>query len=318
MIYFFTTASHRPPLNGILKSPFRKAVVKVRSYNWLARQSSIRAAACIFTDLDRLRHFELAMAGNLFRQLGRGGIRVLNDPARSCQREELLFRLHKAGLNRFRAYPAALDPEPSRFPVFLKCVSHHKQDFQDLIPDQATLVRRLNELRDSGFPLQYMLVIEFINREHRKNIYRRSTLYRIGDRMIAANPVTEASPFVKYGDIKLATEEDLAASVQEMTENPYADYMRHVFDIANIEYGRVDFGFDGEKPAVYEINTNPSIGLRVEGTSGAYAEAIRHSMQSIAAAVNALDGDDRQVPLVYDKHYFSRLSFRWSPGLSQP
>jgi len=318
MIYFFTTASHQSTLDGIVKSPYRKAAVKVRSYSWLFRQSTIRAAACVFTDFDRLHHHELAMAGNLFQQLRMGGIRVLNDPARSCQREELLYRLHKAGLNRFRAYPAALDPVPSRFPVFLKCTSHHKQDFQDLIADQTTLNRRLEELRDAGFPLQYMLVIEFINREHRENIYRRSTVYRIGDRMIAANPVTEANPFVKYGDIRLATEDDLAASVKEMTENPYAPHMHRVFEIARIDYGRVDFGFDNDRPAVYEINTNPSIGLRVEGATGAYADAINNSMKSIAAAIDDLEGTDLHVPLSYDKHVFSRLSFRWSPGLSQP
>jgi hypothetical protein len=318
MIIFFTTRPHRYTLNGLLKSRFRKAKVKVQSYDWLFRQSGIRAATCIFTDFDRLRHFELVMAANVFRQLRGSGIRVLNDPAGCCQRQELLFRLHKAGINRFRAYPAALDPMPSRFPVFLKCESDHAQDFRELIADQAALEERLAALRASGFPLHYMLVIEFANRKHRDDVYRRYTIYRIGDRMVPANPVTEADPFVKYGNPGLATEEDLAASVAEIMENPHADHMRRVFEIAEIEYGRADFGFDGDTPAVYEINTNPSIGATVPGAVGAFANAVQYSMRMIAEAVDALDGEDRYARLAYPRERFSRRRFSRALVLKQP
>jgi hypothetical protein len=318
MIIFFTTQPHRYTLDGLLQSRFRKAKVKVQSYDWLFRQSGIRAATCIFTDFDRLRHFELVMAARVFQQLRGGGIRVLNDPARCCQRQELLFRLYKAGINRFRAYPAALDPMPSRFPVFLKCESDHAQDFRELIADQATLENRLATLRASGFPLHYMLVIEFANRQHRDKVYRRYTIYRIGDRMVAANPVTEADPFVKYGDVGLATPADLAASVAEIMENPHADCMRRVFEIAEIEYGRADFGFDGDAPAVYEINTNPSIGAMVPGATGDFANAVQHSMRMIAEAVDAIDGEDRYARLAYPRECFSRRRFSRALILKQP
>jgi len=318
MIIFFTTQPHRYTLDGLLKSRFRKSKVEVRSYDWLFRQSRVRAATCVFTDFDRLRHFELVMAAHVFHQLRTAGIRVLNDPARSCQREELLFRLYKAGINRFRAYPAALDPTPSRFPVFLKCESDHAQDIRDLIGDQEALDKKLEALRASGFPLHYMLVIEFANRAHRENVYRRYTIYRIGERMVPANPVTEDNPFVKYGAPGLATEADLAASVAEIMENPHADHMRRVFEIAEIEYGRADFGFDGDEPAIYEINTNPSIGSRVAGATGAFAEAIDYSMRMIAEAVDALDGEDSYAPLTFPANSFSCRRISWAPRLKQP
>ena len=309
MIIFFTTQPHSYTLKGLLKSRYRNAKVEVRSYDWLFCQSGVRAATCIFTDFDRLRHFELVITANVYQQLREAGIRVLNDPARCCQRAELLFRLHKAGTNRFRAYPAALDPRPSRFPVFLKCESDHDQDFHELIGDQSALEKRLEALRASGFPLHYMLVIEFANREHRENVYRRHTIYRIGDRMVPANPVTEADPFVKYGSPGLATEADRAASVAEIMENPHADHMRRVFEIAEIEYGRADFGFDGDTPAIYEINTNPSIGTHVSGATDAFANAVQHSMRSIAEAVDALDAQNRYARLTFPRKYFSRRRF---------
>lgn len=242
----------------------------------------------------------------------------MNDPARVCQRGELLFRLHKAGINGFRAYPASLDPEPSRFPVFLKSVSGHAQDLDMLLASQAELDGQLGRLREAGFPLTHMLVIEFANRPHRDNIYRRHTIFRIGETMAPGNPVTEASPFVKYGDISLASDEDLARSTEELKRNPHAELMRRAFGIAGIEYGRADFGFDGESPAVYEINTNPTIGLRVVGATGAYKEAIAHSMRLVAEAVNELDGEDRLAPLIHSKSYFARLDFSYSPRLKQP
>jgi hypothetical protein len=318
MILFFTTRPHRYTLGGLRKSRYRTAQIRVRSYDWLFRQSKVRAATCIFTDFDRLRHFELVAAAGAFRQLREAGVRVLNDPARCCQRSELLFRLHQAGINRFRAYPAELAPRPSRFPVFLKCESHHNQDFDELIGDQAGLDRRLEDLRSSGFPLHYMLVIEFANREHRKHVYRRHTVYRIGDRLVPANAVTETSPFVKYGDPRIVTETDRAASVLEIMQNPYAETMRRVFDIAEIDYGRADFGFDGDTPAVYEINTNPAIGRRVRGMSGAFADAVECSMRMIAEAVDALDGQDNCVRLSYPRASFTLRHLPWVSRLRQP
>lgn len=309
MIVFFTSAPHRYTLNGLLSSPYVKSKLKVRSYDWLFRRRRLKAAACVFTDFDRLRHFELVRAGKDFQSLKNAGVRVLNNPARSCQRQELLFRLHNAGVNGFRAYSATLNPTPSRFPVFFKCVSDHRQEIRDLIYDQASLEQKINQLRNSGFPLNYMLVIEFANREHRENVYRRHTIYRIGDEMVPANPVTQASPFVKGGDPGLATEADLAASVAEMLENPHADRMRRVFEIANIEYGRADFGFDGDTPAIYEINTNPLIGSRVLGATGSFADAVNQSMQKIAEAVDRLDGEDRIVTLRSPREWLSQRRF---------
>jgi hypothetical protein len=318
MIVFFTTARFRRTLKGLVRSKHRAAPLRLHSYDWLFRQSSIRAATCVFTDFDRLRHFELAKAAEMFRQMREAGIRVFNDPARACQREELLYRLHEAGINKFRAYRAVVDPKPTRFPVFLKCVSGHAQHLEALIGSQEELDAQLLRLREEGFPLAHMLVIEFANRQHRENVWRRHTIYRIGDRMVPANPVTEASPFVKHGTLKLASEDDIARSIKEIMENPHAELMRRVFDIAGIEYGRADFGFDGETPAIYEINTNPTIGWRIPGAEGAYRDAANHFLRLIAEAVDALDGEDRVARLVHQESYRRRLEFSFSLRLKQP
>lgn len=318
MILFFTTAGHRYPLKGIVKSPHRSAAVAVRSYDWLARQSSVSASTCIFTDFDRLRHFELIFAARVYRQLKEGGIRVLNDPARACQRQELLFRLHKAGINRFRAYPASLDSKPQRFPVFFKCAAGHAQDLTELISNQEDLDRAIGRLRAEGFPLTHMLVIEFANAEYRPGVYRRDTIYRIGDRMVPANFVVEGSPFVKYGDVSVSIDADREDAIAEIDANPHADALRPVFEIAEIEYGRADFGFDNGQPAIYEINTNPTIGLRIKSDHAPLKAAVDRSMKMISDAVAALDGEVRSVRLHHEKRWFSRLEPAFGFRLKQP
>ncbi len=42
--------------------------------------------------------------------------------------------------------------------------------------------------------------------------------------------------------------------------NPHQKELRDIFDIANIEYGRIDYGFNDGKLQVWEINTLPVIG----------------------------------------------------------
>ncbi len=318
MIIFFTNAPHWRTLQGLVKSPYRKAPLKVRSYDWLFAQRGLRASMCIFTDFDRLRHFELVAAASAFRQLRAAGIRALNDPARCAQRAELLFRLHKAGVNGFSAYAASQDPRPARFPVFLKCETDHAQAFDELIPDQAALDAKLEAVRASGYPLRDMLVIEFANRELRAGVYERFTIYRIGDRMVPANRVMQDGPFVKYGTQGLATDAEHTAIAEEIFENPYAERLRPAFEIAGIEYGRADFGFDGERLSVFEINTNPHIGRRVRGASGRLQEAVAHSMRAIAEAVDALDGENHDVRFEYPRGTLVR-QYRFGPRrLRQP
>lgn len=47
-----------------------------------------------------------------------------------------------------------------------------------------------------------------------------------------------------------------------VTEHTFAEAMRPVFDLAGIEYGRVDFGVVDGRPQIYEINSNPDLKLR--------------------------------------------------------
>jgi len=55
---------------------------------------------------------------------------------------------------------------------------------------------------------------------------------------------------------------DEEKSVEErryLDGNPHADWIRDVFRLARIDYGRIDYGFVDGRPQAYEINTNSTI-----------------------------------------------------------
>jgi hypothetical protein len=67
---------------------------------------------------------------------------------------------------------------------------------------------------------------------------------------------------VKYGKPGIATPELYEEEYDFIATNPFAEALRPVFDIAGVDYGRVDFGLVAGRPQIYEINTNPDIKLR--------------------------------------------------------
>jgi hypothetical protein len=318
LIIFVITKDHRYTLEQIIPDVIGRRTARIMSYDQLFRQTRITAGCLVFTDHDRLRHHELVHAAALARRCSAAGIRVLNDPARVRQRYDLLFHLHREGMNRFRAYPAVERPRPQRFPVFLKCETDHRQDFDVLIPDQASLDRTLDAVCDQGTPLRDLLVIEFANVPRREGVYQRRTMFRIGGELIAGNPINEDKPFVKYGTAGLTRDDEFDELADFMKRNPDAAAIARAFDLANIEFGRADYGFDGDGLAIYEINTNPQIGRKLSTKHARFTEALAASFDAVTAAMRKLDAPDHTVRLMKVRHYRSRLTFDCGFRLKQP
>ncbi|WP_051241550.1 hypothetical protein [Stappia stellulata] len=318
MIHFITTAEHAYTLKGIRKSPYRTFDVTGRSYDWLFRQSTISTGACVFTDLDRLRYFELAEAATVCRRLREAGVRVFNDPARVLLRYDLLSRLRALGINDYRVYPAAQRPRPERFPVFLKCEEGHSQHFFDVLEDQSALDACLDKLRDEGVPLTRVLVTEFANTPLRDGVYRRHTIYRVGSAMLPGNTVLEDSPFVKYGRRGLATDAEFEEIIAEMAANPHAELLRPAFEAAGVDYGRADFGFRDGRLAVYEINTNPSIGLKAGARHADFNAAVDRGMRAFIEALGGVAGPRIRARIAPSRWHAARLRPVFGLRLPQP
>jgi hypothetical protein len=56
------------------------------------------------------------------------------------------------------------------------------------------------------------------------------------------------------------TEHGLDEALTYFEANPHAAWLRRVFEVARIDYGRVDYGVSGGVPQVWEINLTPTLG----------------------------------------------------------
>ena len=106
-----------------------------------------------------------------------------------------------------------------------------------------------------------MLIVEYAAEPVLEGLYRKLSVFRMGDQMVSTTSVHDDKWLVKYGKPEIATPALYDEEYEIVATNPYGDAMRRVFELANIDYGRVDFGLVGGQPQIYEINTNPDLKL---------------------------------------------------------
>lgn len=231
---------------------------KILPYEDLFVAARVRPGTYIFCDLERLSDTELAAAAEIAALMkGAVGFRVLNDPARSRIRFGFLRAMREAGLNDFDAYRADGLPKPRCFPVFIREEGDHLASLSGLLGDQAALDAELRKLLSVGRPLRGLIVIEFCAEEFSKGVWRRLGMFRIGRSYHLHDVVSEDNWNVKYGRIGLVDEATYEEDHRRMESGFMIEELRRAFEIAEIDYGRADFGLVAGRPQVYEINTNP-------------------------------------------------------------
>jgi hypothetical protein len=111
-------------------------------------------------------------------------------------------------------------------------------------------------------PVSALLIIEYAAEPLPGGIFRKLSVFRIADRLLGYTCVHDHQWIVKYGQRGIATQEMYEEEHRFVAEHTFAEAMRPVFELAGIEYGRVDFGILGGRPQIYEINSNPDLKLR--------------------------------------------------------
>jgi hypothetical protein len=298
LINFVTVAGLGGPLRHLL--PTLDPPTRRWSYERLVRKTRLPMGTWIFTDHERMSAFELNVAAAVAEQLQRAGCKVINHPAQVKSRAALLDALWRAGINAFRAFRADEAPQPTRFPVFIRREYDHRGDARELIHSQAELDAALAALRADGVPLQGRLVIEYAGQESAPGIWYRGSSYRVDDTIIAHHLALDRRWLVKdgFGAAELEAYPDREAFLAQerafVMNNEYAEQMRQVFDIAGIQYGRVDFGFLDGRLQIYEINTNPTHASEKKVFGGIHPkreDVQRHSERRLHEALNATDTD---------------------------
>jgi hypothetical protein len=258
MIRFVVARGHDYTLKNIRKAP-QAPDIEALSYDELIRSRRLKRATYVFTDFDRLAYVDLELAGRIYLQLKNAGVKVLNNPARVKTRYSLLRALCRAGLNDFNVYRADECPVQMRFPVYIRQIRGHGRPCTDLLQTREQMNEAVEREIDAGLPAEHMMVIEYAGEPVRPNLYRKLAMFRIDSPLVPSPCVHDHQWMVKTGPNCIADEELYEEDFKNIRDNLYAEPLRKAFELAEIEYGRADFGFYQGRPQVFEINTNPHI-----------------------------------------------------------
>ncbi len=260
MIHFLTTRRHGYTLRQHL-AWFGKGATdrfSVLSYGELFRRRSLPAGVYVFADLERLCPRNRDRAAHVHRCLAASNrCRMLNDPARTLRRYDLLRTLHEQGLNAFRAYRLGEDREALRFPVFLRGEDDHKGSFTPLLHDAAAVSAAIREARRSWKRRRANLMTEFLDTARDDGIYRKYSAFHVAGHVIPRHLFFDRAWMVKKP--ALGEPWQVEEEWRYIEENPHADQLTEIFRIAGTDYGRIDYGLHEGRVQTWEINTNPMI-----------------------------------------------------------
>jgi len=259
LIVYLTTPPHTYTLSEFLKAnpePFRGRI-RIMPYPTLFAAREARIATYIFSDLERLSLAGLTRAVRVWRQLAAADsrIRLVNDPLRVRRRYELLRRLHDTGINSFNVYRAADALPDCRYPVFLRREDDHGGPVSKLISTPQELEIEIDGLAEKGLFRDNHIVIEHCAAPDDTGAFVKYGCFGVGDQILPQNRLVARQWCVKkfeYFDADVVRR-DLAY----VQSSDHDETVRRVFEIANVEYGRVDYSIVDGRLEFYELNTNP-------------------------------------------------------------
>jgi hypothetical protein len=263
--------------------------VRVESYERVLRARRVPAGTWIFCDHERLSLPERERLTWVWRRMARAGdrVRLLNHPMRVLRRYELLRTLRERGINDFDVQRLDEARAPRRFPVFLREEYDHRGPRSELLHSAAELEKAVEGLRARGIAHDRWIVTEYAGEPDARGLHRKYAAFNVGGRIVPAHVLFGSDWVVKRRE-PLASE-SAAEEQRYVEENPHADALRGIFELAGIEWGRVDYGLVDGRIQVYEINTNPMIVRPKVPTDPAAVARKQLVTRQLVEALRALD-----------------------------
>ncbi len=264
MIYIYTTAAHGYTVNGIRATnhPVHKSILHI-PYESLMQAGSSHVSGegvHIFTDIERLPNFFIPKLISYRHQLEEYyGDRVLflNHPTRSNRRYRLLKKLFIEGLNKFNVYRLNEYPNPAQWPVFVRPENEHISEISPLLENQEQLDAYRRKLHADETYTDDMVVIEFLDTSDQEGVFRKYSVMRIGDELLPRHLFFSSNWILKNKDLVGPEQQEEESAF--LKEFPHRDEIQRIFDLAEIDYGRIDYSLHDGRVQTWEINTNPFI-----------------------------------------------------------
>lgn len=292
--------------------------IEVRLYEHLTQDFDVPAGAHIFAALDQLTAGGRGAVAALYDQASRCSPagRLLNNPRRVLQRYELLTKLFDDGLNSFRARRATEAIDAAHFPVFVREESGHNGALTGLLASRREVARALFALRARGFQAADLLVVEFCDLSDAEGLFRTASAFKVGQHIVPAHLLSGRNWMLKW-DASEHGERAMQEHLDYVVGNPHEAWVRRVFALAEVDYGRIDYGVRGQTLQVWEINTNPTLGPS-RGPPPAtlvpkleamlqQARTVHHSALQIAFRALESDMDHSRVAVRIDPALMARM-----------
>lgn len=265
MIFYLVTSAHKYTIHPYFLSskgrltPDLNGRVKVLTYEELKYHRFLPVGTYIFSDIERLSVAQTKEATRIYRKLESSGVQLLNDPLESMRRYELLRTLYEMGLNEFNVYRPTEYRKPAKYPLFLKSESNHSGCSDRLITCHEQFNLELKNFLFENSSREDTIIEEFCDTSDREGIFRKYSAFRIGKKIIPAHLYFGRKWMVKGRNLIHKTKVMENEEREYLLENPHEKKLRFIFDLAKIEYGRIDYSLKENKIQVWEINTNPCL-----------------------------------------------------------
>lgn len=234
--------------------------VRVLIWDEIVSRQELPLGSYIFVALDQLTPTEKEIATQCWEKLHAADphITLLNDPSKVLLRYEFLKACFDEGRNRFQVYRAARFLSCKCFPAFVRGELDHEGSLGGLLRGPGELARAVARKALAGYRLRDLIVVEYCDTVDRAGIFRKYSAFIVGDTIIP-HTVMHSRDWITKSHGRLIDAETAREEIEYVKTNPHAEWLRETFDLANIRYGRVDYGLQDGVPQVWEINTNPMI-----------------------------------------------------------
>ncbi|MBZ9676396.1 hypothetical protein [Mesorhizobium sp. ES1-1] len=262
-------------------------LVRIIPYERLGDLGVIAPGTFIFTDLDRLAPAELQTAAALHKTIASqdANVLLLNDPASVPRRFDLLRRLKAAGCNDFDVHRLGDRQAIRRFPVFVRWESRHDPPLTGLLDNADALERAI-----AGMPKRVrtdpdLMIVEYGTAPSPDGRFRKYSAFKVGRVIYPQHCFSSHGWYIKFSEAILGDAER-AENRAYVEENPHAVQLQRIFELADIDYGRIDYGLVDGRVQTFEINTNPTVMSRPPGWDGGvdysrYAELHADALRTI-------------------------------------
>jgi hypothetical protein len=233
---------------------------QVVHYEDLARHKEFARGTYVLSTLDHLSATTANLLSEIYQQLEHiEGFRFLNHPTKTLQRFDLLTELNRRGLNEFRAARAGTNHNNFRFPVFLRNERLHEGALSPLLNSDREIQQAIGRALVQGHILRDLLVVEFCDTANDAGYYRKYAAFVVGKNVIPRSLNYGKEWMLKHSQ----TEFTMPMVLEELDfvrQNPHADQLLKIFELAHVEYGRIDYAIKNGSVQTWEINLNPTIG----------------------------------------------------------